>query len=85
MPFIHLLVVLKFTPFNPFILEKFRSITKHGWIILFDRDEIIPLIGMDRCTPISTTEYRIDTDDASFDQDRMEYGEASQTPHFFCS
>src|SRR5438552_17274892 len=23
MPFIHLLVVLKFTPFNPFILEKF--------------------------------------------------------------
>ena len=71
MPFLHLLVVLKFTPFNAFILEKFRSIPKNGWIVLFYRDEILSILGMDRGTPISATEYGIDTDDASFDQYRM--------------
>src|SRR5947209_7324157 len=54
MPLIHLLVVPTFTPVNPFILEKFSYITKNGWIILLYRDEIIPLLGMDCCTPIST-------------------------------
>jgi len=66
MSFIHFLMVPKFTPVDPFIGEEFTEMATNRRIVLLDGDDIIPIRGMDRCTPLSTTEDRISTDDASF-------------------
>src|SRR6266480_1874642 len=68
MPFIHLFVVLKLAPINSFILEKFCQILKHQRIILFYRNDVISIIGMDCCIPIPTTKYRVSTENTPFDQ-----------------
>src|SRR5947209_14385449 len=54
MSFVHLLMVLKFPPIKALILEEFTQMLTNGWIVLLDRDEIIPPIDMDSRTPLST-------------------------------
>jgi len=78
MSFIHFLMGPKFTPVDPFIGEEFTGMATNRRIVLLDGDDIIPIIGMDRCTPLSTTEDRISTDDASFHEERVQNRDASR-------